>query len=165
MARRGSRMTKQWITQDGAQSILTTNTTQSPAGINFSGGGTIIRSMGEYVISATPSPTALDSVFIGMGIIVMNEDTFTTGGTAALPDPIDDGEAPWLYRQVHPFFFAETAVGNASAAASVRKAFDVKSMRRVRGDQTIAMVIQYLDITGAPPVTVTVGSTRYLLAT
>ncbi len=166
MPRRSGRMTKQWLVANASdQFIMANNTVGAFGGINFSGAGTILRTLGEYIIAPTAAPVAADSAVIGVGVIVIGEDNFASGTASTLPEPIEDGEAPWLYRMVHPLFFGGTDPQSGNGAAYVRQLVDVKTMRRVRGDQTLGVIVQYSDVTGTPPLTWTMGSFRYLLAT
>ena len=159
-------MVKSWIATAGFQDIFTVNTTGIGASlIEFGGAATILRTMGEYVISATVAPAAADTCFVGVGVIVMGRDVANNPSTAVFPEPVDDAELPWIYRAVHPLFFSGTGVDQTSAAASVRASFDVKTMRRFTGNQSLGVVVQYVDVAGGPSVTLTVGLLRVLLAT
>ncbi len=167
MARgRGSRMQKQWIVIPGGPLIL------SAAGTNLGGSvvsvafpATIIRMLGEYSIGiGAAAPTALDEAQIGVGIGVFSTDAVAVGG-ASLSDPTGDPGYPWLYWADHLVFFPTNSQTNASAQASVRRTFDVRSMRRIKADQSLALVVGYVDVVGAPPIHVSVGTTRVLIAT
>ena len=157
------RKTKSWFGIVGSSHPFTTDDTDFGNGFSTSLTTTIMRMFGEYIISPTSAPAALDTCRIGIGIAIVSSDAFTLGETAA-PDPSVEFGYPWLYWRDHPMFFPSTTVDVANLAASVRVSYDVKGMRKIRADQTLAHVIQYQDITGAPPVTVVMGGTRLLLA-
>ena len=157
------RKTKSWFGIVGSPHSFTTDDTDFGNGFSVGSTFTIMRMFGEYTISATSAPTALDNCRIGVGIGIVSADAFALGETAA-PDPSVEFGYPWLYWRDHPMFFAFTDPDSASASASVRVSYDVKGMRKIRQDQTLAHVIQYQDVVGAPPVTVVMGGTRILLA-
>jgi len=123
---------------------------------------TVLRMIGEYVITPSANTVAADSAIIGVGIGIISTDAFAVGG-ASLPDPLTDEDFPWLYWKEHPFEFAGAAESSASLAVSVRVSFDIRSMRKMKPKQTLAFVTQYGDVAGAPPLVVHVGSTRVLV--
>ena len=160
---RGKRMDKMWLFMAGAAVDFVANGVQAPSGIAFGQKSTIIRMLGEYIITPTVAPAAQDDCVISLGIIVMGDDLFATGG-AGLPDPQTELGAPWLYWASHDMFFGTTSVDPSSAVSSLRRSFDIHSMRKVTNGQTLAWVLQYTNIGGFPPVTLSVGSTRVLIA-
>ena len=160
---RGARQSKQWSSILGAQFILTTNGHSAIAGTSFDEAGTVLRMLGGYTIGATSAPTAVDSVGITVGIGIVSDNAFAVG-TTALPAPATSPEFPWLYWASDSLFFSTTSVqGSGSAPANVRRNFDVRSMRKFKPGETLTLIVQYADIAGAPPVTVTTSQTRVLI--
>ena len=53
-------------------------------------------------------------MIVGLGLIVVQSDAFTTGGATAMPSPTDDVDAPWLW---HQFFVFGPTVAAESATA------------------------------------------------
>jgi len=133
------------------------------ASIPFSVAATVIRMMGEYIIIPTSAPTALDACKIAVGIGRVSADAFGVGGDS-LPDAAGNAEYPWLYWAEHHFGFGDTAVSSGGAGLSVRKSFDVKSMRKFKPSENLVVVVQYVDITGTPPMTIHFGQVWVLLA-
>ena len=163
MANRIPRKTKSW--NGIARSVHTFTTGDTDFGSGFAVGSTftVMRAIGEYLISPTAAPTALDKAVIGLGLGIVSSDAFALGETAA-PDPVVEFGYPWLYWASHMLFFPTTTADPAAMSGSVRKSFDVHGMRKLRQDQTLAWCVQYVDVVGAPPVTVDIGETRLLLA-
>ncbi len=160
---RSQRKDKSWIQLPGTTTALTADTTVGPASIAFTGKTTVIRMLGEYIVAPTSAPVALDMCAIGVGIIVVGTDVVTTGG-GALPDPISDMGAPWLYWNIHHFFFGTSDVDPPGEASVLRHSFDIRSMRKVGNDQSLIYVLQYSDIVGTPPMTFSQGNVRVLMA-
>ena len=161
---RGTRMAKDWADIPGGPLILSATSTSIGGTFAFSGSATVMRLIGEYAIgTGATAPTALDEVEIGVGIGIFSTDAVGVGATA-MPDPTDDTAFPWLYWADHILFFPTNTQTNASFQSSVRRVFDVKSMRRAKADESIAMIVQYTDVVGAPSVHVSLGGTRVLVA-
>ena len=161
---RTQRKDKTWTNLEGLTQAFTVATTIGPSAIAFSTKATVIRMLGEYVVTPTTAPDAQDQCAIGVGIIVVADDVIATGG-GALPDPIDDLGLPWLYWAIHMFRFPSTSIEGAAGSTVLRKSFDIRSMRKVTNGQSLALIVQYADGTGLPPVTFSMSQTRVLIAT
>ena len=120
--------------------------------------------LGEYIVGPQVAPVAADAASIGVGIGVVSSDA-VSAGASALPDPNGEADYPWLYWAQHDFFFGSTATDPASLASSLRRPFDIKSMRKLKPRESLVAVIQYSDISGAPPLHVEFTQTRVLVAT
>ena len=162
--RRDTRMRKDWNALAGGPLILTGATTVIGGTLAVSAAVTVIRMIGEYAIGPSTVPTALDEVEIGVGIGVVSTDAASLGATA-MPDPTDDVAFPWLYWADHLLFFATNSQSAGAVTVSLRRQFDVRSMRRMKADESLVFVVQYTDVVGLPPVHVSIGATRVLFAT
>jgi len=168
-ARGGPRMRKHWVGTTGTA-------------VNFTGAGvtllqqlggtggladafTVLRMLGEYTIFPTSATAQGDEGTITVGIGVVSSDAATVGSTA-MPDPGDDHGFPWLYWASHPIASNGTLEESALANMSVRKVFDIKSMRKIKPSESLISVAQYANIGsgGDPPLTLAVGGWRVLLA-
>jgi len=143
---------------------FTASSTSSTAGLGLDEAWTVIRLMGEYTIIPTAAPVAGDAMNFGVGIAVVSADAFAVAAGAALPDPAVDLNYPWLYNAVHAFHFGTTSVDPQSAGGSLRHSFDVKSMRKIKPQETLCIIFQYVDAVGTPPMTVMQGAVRVLIA-
>ncbi len=164
---RGNRMTKGWNGIGGTRLNLTGDGTTVGNGVSLAeifGTATVMRIFGEYVITPTLAPAALDECRITLALGVFNSDAFTLGSTA-MPDPGSEPQFPWVYWAEHAFYFGTTDADPTSAASSVRRSFDVKGMRKQKQSEALGWVVQYADITGAPPMSVSLGGVRLLFAT
>ncbi len=132
-------------------------------GFNFSASSTIIRMIGEYVITPTSAPTAGDSAIVTIGAGKVSSDAAALGATA-MPDPAVEFGYPWLYWASHVFRFAGTSVDGGAAGASLRHRFDIRSMRKFKPNESLAIVVQYSNNAGDPPLTLNLPSWRLLLA-
>ena len=161
--RHGPRMDKEWQVIGGIELLLTGAGTSLSLGLAPGTAATVIRMIGEYLILNTGSVVVLDSVQIAVGIGVFLTDAFIAGAT---PDPAQEPEFPWLYWKTHALNFPATGSPQNPAAghAFVRQAFDIRSMRKMKPRETLAMVVEYVNIVGNPPITVDLTGTRVLLA-
>ena len=162
--RSGPRRNKSWFFIDGASTSMTADGTFALNGLSTSTQTTVMRCLGEYIITPTSAPAAADRCEVTVAIGVVSSDAFAVGASA-LPDPGSEPDYPWLYWQSHALFFPTTDPESGAAAASVRHTFDVKSMRKINARESLILVAQYRDGNGLPPVTLAAGSTRVLLAT
>ncbi len=161
---RNTRMTKEWNGIPGGTAIFTTNATAILGSLASLVANTVLRAIGEYVIAPTVAPAAADHCIVTVALGVVSTDAAALGATA-MPDPFDEPEYPWLYWANHDLFFGDASMESGSAAASVRREFDVHSMRKLKPGQSCALVAQYVDVAGAPPVTLSMGQVRTLFAT
>ncbi len=159
------RMEKAWLSTGISRSLMTGNATILFSGaLNFVAPGTILRMIGEYLISPTSAPAALDSAVITVGIGIVSTDAAALGATA-MPDPAVDGDYPWLYWASHAFTFAGTDPQAGSDSYRVRVPFDIRSMRKFKPAQSLVMVAQYSNQVGTPPLTMEQPAWRTLIAT
>ena len=134
-----------------------------PGGLILGTSATVLRMLGEYVVSPPAAVVADDAALVIVAIGVFSADAFVLGATA-MPDPHDEAGYPWLYWASHPFHFGATTADPNSAAATLRHRFDVRSMRKMKPRETLGVVVQYVDVNGTPPLTINVGDIRVLLA-
>jgi hypothetical protein len=163
MAVQSARMPKEWNSLAGIALGMTASNTFLGSSLAFNSSYTVLRMLGEYVITPTSSPQALDNAIVTVGIGVVSSDAYAVGASA-VPDPASEPNYPWLYWASHPFFFGATGADPASEACSVRHSFDVRSMRKLKARESLALVVEYADIAGTPALKFTAGSTRVLLA-
>ncbi len=132
----------------------------STQAVLFAGGTlseTLMRIRGDIVVGlgATGS-TDGDAVLIGAGLIV------TQSGATATSLPLTDGDAPFVWHQT--FNLLEGAAGRGEAITSgMRAVIDNKSMRVLRPDQDLVLIVESADIVGAPTISFAVAM-RFLLA-
>jgi len=141
---------------------MTVNGTFVTGGLTVATPSTVLRMLGEYIIGPDSAPTAQDACTVVVGIGVFSADAFTLGATA-VPDPAEEADYPWLYWASHDFFYASTEVDPSHAGGSIRKAFDIKSMRKMKPRETLGGVFQYVDTAGAPPLQMEFSITRVLV--
>ena len=161
---RGSRLGKQWDAILGASVALVADGTTliPPTGMNATASQTVLRMLGEYSISPRTAPVTLDSVRITVGIGVVSSDA-ASAGASALPDPEGEPDYPWLYWASHPIFFMSAVSDPNSQAASLRRSFDIRSMRKMKPRETLTMIVEYTDIVGTPGIQFHAGTTRVLI--
>ncbi len=158
----GRRMDKEWNAILASSTNLAANGTASGAGLTPGTSATVLRMIGEYVVGARLAPTAVDSAVISLGIAVVSNDAFIAGA-ASLPDPGGDPEFPWLFWASHMLFFPTTSADPSTALSSVRRSFDIRSMRKMKPSETLVSVIEYGNIIGNPDIQINMGATRVLL--
>ncbi len=157
-------MPKHWHSLAGGLTNATGNGTFIGGVLALDGPWTVIRMLGSYVIQPTSAPVAGDAVQITMAIGVVSSDAAAVGASA-LPDPDEEPDYPWLYWGSHTFFYGNTALDAGSDAFSIRKEFDIRSMRKIKPRESLVVVKQYSDTVGAPPMSLFNARTRVLVAT
>ena len=96
---------------------------------------------------------------------ILATDNFAAG-SAGVPDPgTEAGPFPWLWwRQWAINIHATTVQALMAPGAVVRVDVDARAMRKLKPGQSLGWLLQYLDISGAPPIHVEIATTRVLFA-
>ena len=100
MARRGSTISaKSWTgTQFDATVVSTTQEAMASVSLPETNvTGTVLRVRGGLFLKATPNAATDDDV-VGLGLIMVHSNALAAGGVA-LPGPINDMGADWLWHQ------------------------------------------------------------------
>ena len=162
----GARMPKHWHGIAGSLADLTAAGT-SIGGLLAADGTpfTVIRMIGEFLISPTNGGafTAGDAVLITLGLGVVSTDA-VAAGAGSMPDPGAEPEFLWLYWTEVPVFIFDGTVAESESMATRRVTFDVRSRRKLKPRESLVCVLEYTDLSGAPPITVIVAGTRVLVA-
>ncbi len=163
---RGPRMAKSWDALGGAAvTAFTGVSTAIEAGtLARDEAWTVIRTIGEYLIVPGAAAQVNDHCRLGIGIGVFSTDAVVVGGTA-VPDPLDDVGYPWLFWAAHRFIFGSSGVLEdfGGIGMATRRWIDIKSMRKIKPSETLAIVFQYESDLGDPPMDMS-ASFRVLVA-
>ena len=141
--------------------VLTTGVDATLLGgsLAFTEAATIVRCRGDVVISLD-SPTDGQELSVTFGLGVISTDAFAAGA-ASVPDPATDVGYPWLFwKSVDLQMFL--ANNNQSNEASLRFAVDTKAMRKMKGFQSLAWIVQSVRVAGTPVGIVNIGQLRVL---
>ncbi len=165
---RGMRQRKHWHGIKGA----TVNFTASATAIlgSFSLGErdpyTILRMLGQLLVWPTGGGTfvASDEARLTFGFGRMSADAVALGASA-MPDPSSEPDYPWLwwYSTTVNFEGSADAPGQEIAMTD-RGEINSKAMRKIGPRQSLALIVQYTDINGSPPLSVDAGC-RFLIGT
>jgi len=161
---RGPRMAKHWHFIPGSSIGFTASSIFISGSLALDGPWTVLRMLGEYIITPTSAPAAGDNVTLAFGIGVVSSDA-VGAGSASMPDPIAEPDYPWLYWSEHDFSFATTSADPAGEGGSLRQPFDIKSMRKLKPRESLVFVVEYANVVGNPPLTASISATRVLVAT
>ena len=157
----GVRKAKLWEGLPGIVDVFTGAETALGGRIPFSDAGTVIRMIGGYVIAPETAVVAGDRASVTVAIGIISSDAYTAG-SGSVPDPNEEPEYPWLFRKAHTFLFGDVGPDLSSAASSLRYEFDIRTMRKFKPRESLAMIFQYVNANGDPPLTINVESTRVL---
>jgi len=159
------RKEKRWGNIGSTPVAMTANGTFIGLGIEPGNSVTFLRMLGGFLLTPTPGGTfaAGDQVKIVLAIGIMSADSFAVGASA-MPDPAGDPDYPWLYWASHSAIFAGANPTGDELTVHVRERFDIRSMRKIKSRQTLGWVLQYVDISGTPPMTAVLEQTRVLIA-
>ncbi len=104
---------------------------------------TIVRIRGFMEFQLTAASVAISGFNYVAGIGVVTNDAFVTGGVASIPDPFVNINWPgwmWLHMGSLRTSVGALAVGDPSINP-VRVEIDAKAMRKLRVNETMAMVV------------------------
>jgi len=122
---------------------------------------TVLRILGGLVVAPAAVGIAdADKVNLFFGIGVVSTDAFTAGA-ASMPDPGAEVDFDWLWWASVGLLIPNTAE-YGGPAASVRIDVASKAMRKVGPGQTVALLAEYQDSVGTPPVDI-LGGLRMLI--
>ena len=127
----------------------------SAIGLQTAGGLTLIRSRGMFNVHFDPTSTA-DTVHVGLGLMLITNDAFAIGSTAA-PGPISDADYDWIWYHVLQMGPAWTATesGNDLQQNTGYMEIDSKAMRKMKPNQTLCFAAEGLVINGGGTIDVT----------
>ncbi len=164
MARRSGRVIdfKAWAAISGQTTSIAAAQTTTFASLSFTFSATILRLRGWWMVSLDgAADTDINQVVLGIGVV----STDAVAG-AALPDPSQEPEFPWVFWDTATVAAILPDAGSAQDfafnMAVTRQVIDSKAMRKVRPSQSLVAVVQ---TTSAAPVDVTVGPVRVLFGT
>ena len=156
-------MRKHWLSIGGGAVELTANSITLVNSVLFEDAFTVLRMLGGFVINPTIAPSLGDRALVTVGIGVVSDAAVAVGSTA-MPGPLTEAAFPWLYWEVVPMSFPSTAIDPSSVTASARIKFDIRSMRKIKPEESVVVVVEYANSTGNPPLSIFVGNTRVLVA-
>ena len=159
----GHRMPKQWAAIPGIISAFTADATALGGSLAFGSPATVLRMIGEYTIFPVSQPVVTEQAKLAVAIGVISSDAFAAGA-ASVPDPSGEPEYPWLYWAEHTFAYHDTTRDPSQAAGSLRHGFDIKSMRKMKPRETLAVIFQFDQLSSTPDLTISMGQTRVLIA-
>ena len=119
----------------------------------FGAAGTIFRVRGE-LLASIDSPTDGAKVLITAGIIRITEEQLAVGITA-VPNPLADLDADWLWHGFVPLMFVTPDAASGEAAG--RLVIDSKAMRKMRQGELLGMVVDSNALTGTDAVDIVFG--------
>ena len=154
---------KEWAAPAATVLTLTGDGISIGSSITFAASATVMRMLFSVKIGATAAPAALDQVQFSFGIAKVSGDAAALG-SSAMPDPVGESDFPWLFWDSTVLHFAGTDPQSASPMAVFDRSYDIRSMRKFKPREVLAWVVQYVNITGNPPITFAVGQARLLIA-
>ena len=163
----GKRMAKHWDNiASNIISAISTDTTFVQAGtISSDLPFTVLRILGGWSYGPGAVNVINDAAGITCAIGVFSTDAVALGGTA-MPDPENEPGYPWLYWK--SVLFQQTKAqqhSDGDIRMADRFEINVKSMRKVKPRESVAMVFQYNNVNGAPTVDIVSQACRCLVAT
>ena len=157
-----ARQAKEWRVMAAISRGFTADATNTGGSLNFSQPATVLRMLGEYSIQATSAPVALDAVYVTVAVGVVSTDARNLGATA-MPDPAEEPEYPWLFWASHLMRWNSSTISENDGSGYLRRAIDIRSMRKIKPRETLTWVFQYEDGGGNPPINVQNELTRVLV--
>ena len=123
---------------------------------------TVIRMLGEVQVAPDEAGVvAGDACIVTFGIGVVSSDAAAVG-SSAMPDPAAEADYPWLWW--HSVLLQFPTIGESLAQGVRTVQVESKGMRKLGPGQALALIAQYADLGGFPPVDV-LASVRFLVGT
>ena len=154
------RKDKAWVALPGLSANLFADGNSAAGTLQFEEKVTVMRMLGEVLLTPNSAPVATDLVDIGFGIGIF-ADTVSTA--AQFPSAIAAQDFPWLVQWNWALYFREGAAGE-TIARNIRWTYDIKSRRIVPTGSRLVMILTYADGAGAPPIRVEASPVRVLVA-
>ena len=94
---------------------------------------------------------ALDSMTVGLGLIVVKAEAFAVGGVASMPSPLSDIEQSWVWHHIFTMGPAVVAADDgADMSRNSRVEIDSKGQRKLQAEDTLAFVAEGETLAGSP---------------
>ena len=105
---------------------------------------TLVRTRGWLTARVRTSGVANNQIQGALGLIVVSENAFSTGGLAALPIPLDDVENDWFVYQ--PFAFIPRAASTIAndLSANYMAPIDSRGQRKLKEGDALAVLVEVL---------------------
>ncbi len=164
---RSTRMARHWHSIPSSGMAHTASGTLIGGSLALDGPFTVVRMLGHFIVVPLPGGTfvALDSALISLAIGVVSSDA-VAAGAGSVPDPTGEPDYPWLY-WAEKFFLLPSSSDDANSGEGSRweVAFDIRSQRKMKPRESLVVVSEYTDSTGAPPMNIKMAQTRVLVLT
>jgi len=128
----------------------------------FSLAGTIMRVRGAVTVQLDPG-AADDRMVVGVGLILASDDAIAIGATA-IPSPMKDMDAEWLWHGLFPLKSLTGTQTDAEGGQCILREIDSKAMRKFKPNQQLAVMTDGIIGAGSPTGDVT-GAVRVLIGT
>ncbi len=155
---------KQWAAAPGGGAQHSASATFIIGNLAFNEPATILRWRGMVSAMFDESQQVGDRASIGFGIGVFSTDAVTLGATA-LPDPLGEPEYPWVWWSEIDLECFVAAGQEAWGVGRQLLEIDSKAMRKVKPGQSVLIVGQIGNLTGAPVTIIKFGQLRVLIGT
>jgi len=164
--RSGSRMAKHWHSIPRSIFAFTGSSTQVGGSLALDGPWTAIRMLAEFAVHFTAGTTIVagDKAVLGIGIGVVSTDA-VAAGAGSLPDPLTEADYPWLYWTEFIMGAIVATPEQTGGGVGFRQTLDIRSQRKLKPRESLVVVGEYVDVSGAPPVDVDFSQVRVLVAT
>ena len=155
---RGARQRKHWHSLNGGAEDMGADGTFILGAFVFEDPATILRIVGRGLMVTNGTIAGSDRATLAIGLV--STDALVLG-TTAMPDPGSEPDYDWLWWYTLWLGAVTTADGSVIGQGE-RFAIESKAMRKVSPSKSLALLGQYTDISGAPPLTV-LADFRFLI--
>ena len=169
MARRSSRGGrvldfKQWLSLPSLEATFSTDGNIGGSALAFVAPATILRIRGSFFVQFDSTAQVGDNISVAVGIGIVSTDAAALGATA-LPDPASELEYPWLWWGSMNLASEVAAAPTAWGPGAQFMEVDTKAMRRVKPQQSLALIVEVFSATGAPVTLLKSTAMRVLVGT
>ncbi len=158
------RQRKSWTGAGVNQNAFTASGTVKMGGVDFDEPGTVLRCLGQIVVSAVPTLVEDDQAVMFFGLAVVSTDA-SDAGSGSMPDPGVEFDFPWLWWKSSGILVTAATADVGSQVSGERINFDSRAMRKVKPRESLVIIAQYVDLVGTSPITVGISGMRVLVGT
>ena len=156
---------KQWDTAPGLIAEVSTSGNSLSGSLAFTVPATILRWRGYVSAMFDETQQVGDQMIITAGALIAPTDTFAAGG-GSFPDPATEPEYSWVWwKEFRLDAFVAAGHSGGWGPNAQRYELDSKAMRKIKPGESLGIVLERSNLTGAPNTLLDIGFLRVLIGT
>ena len=155
---------KQWSSSPGLVLSTAGNSTFLSGSLGFTFPATLLRFRSSVTVAFDETKQIADQAIITFGLAILSTDAVVSG-SGSVPDPGTETEYPWIWWK--EFFLQSFIAAAAEEWGSTNRSAEVdsKAMRKIKPGESLVMVGEVSNSSGAPVIDLHIGQVRVLIGT